>query len=586
MSTKLSITYAILVVVLIGGASLIFYNYNKNNIYQEGISNISQMADSTMEKVDNRLTSMEQVAVDVLTDNRFLPAWNHAVTVKTDLADREVRRLLTDSYENKTDIRRVSVFNEDGYFVSTGEITTTPEEVAQRIDTITQRYKTDLVNSRIFLAPHTDNWGENMVGSVISEIKPIKNASKKIVGYIEVQQNVLYLRNSCDVKWNANKLNTMIFMGSARELFYRNFELENYPQDYVETFQKLTKRYAKIREDDQYIIAMASSNYYEFKMIFVLEKTVLYKSMKGVLNGILIVSGLLIVGTLLYIIIVTRVIMKPINSFIVKMQKTDLSNFTERQSYKNVDYETEILLNSYDEMARRLQKALAKQKQLEDVQTKTLFSILQSEISPHFLYNTMGSIANMCEQGENEAAADACYNLTDLIRYSSNYAVSEVTVREEIENLKCYMEIMKSRYRQRLEYEMEFDQEIQHIMLPKLTLQPLVENAIKYSLLEEEQVIIKVLGVMVGDEMILEVKDNGCGISQEARELIEQRIEEFEDKSGAQEITSNIQIGGMGLSGTLIRLSIYFEDAFSYELAPNNDEGGTSIVLKVNVGGE
>lgn len=584
MSTKLSATYAVLVVILIGVALIIFYHYNKQSLYEEGISNLSQIADATMVQVDNRLTNMEQVAVDVLTDIEFLKAWENAKHSETKDNEKAVRRILTTAYVNRTDIRRVSIFDKSGYFISTGQVGTNPEEVAKRAQEITSGYSLGQVNSRIFLKLHQDNWNLKAPGSVISEIKPIKNAKKEIIGYIEIQQNAFYLRNICDLKWNGSTLNSIVFMGDSDELFYTNFDVDRYSANYMDFFQELTRQYSKIRETDKYIVATATSNYYSGKMVFILEKAILYKSMQSLLKGVLISAGLLIIFTIIYIIVVTKVIMRPINTFIRHMKVTDIHNFMEHRDYRNMDYETGILVKGLNEMAYRLQSALDQQKKLEEVQTKTLFSILQSEISPHFLYNTMGSIANMCEQGETQEAADACYNLTDILRYASNYATAEVSVHEEVENLKCYLEIMKSRYRQRLCYELGVDEEIEHVMIPKLTLQPLVENAIKYSLLEREQVIIKVFGVVIGENLIFEIKDNGCGISKAASMLVQDRVEAFNNSEEAEEIIKSIQSGGLGLTGTLIRMAIFFEDRFTYQFLNNNDEGGTSILLCVNIG--
>lgn len=263
------------------------------------------------------------------------------------------------------------------------------------------------------------------------------------------------------------------------------------------------------------------------------------------------------------------------------MADTDISNISELVEETWANWESKILENAFNNMKSRLRYAIEKEKKMTEVQTKTLFSILQSEISPHFLYNTLGSIANMCETGKNEEAADACYSLTEIMRYSSNFAVSEVTLHEEIQNLRSYFSIMKSRYRQRFEYEMEIDEDILDFMIPKLTLQPIVENGIKYSLLEKEVVVVKVFLVRFDGNIIIEIKDNGVGISEEDAKKVRQRIEKFQNDDGTKEITENIQIGGMGLSGTLIRLSIYFGERFSYELLRNNDEGGTTIVLKI-----
>ena len=148
----------------------------------------------------------------------------------------------------------------------------------------------------------------------------------------------------------------------------------------------------------------------------------------------------------------------------------------------------------------------------------------------------------------------SCYSLTEIMRYASKFSVSEVTLHEEIQNLKSYFSIMKSRYRQRFEYEMEIDEEALDFMIPKLTLQPLVENGIKYSLLEKEVVFVKVFLVRFNGDIIIEIKDNGIGISEEDAEKVRDRIKRFENDNSSKEITENIQIGGMGLSLSLIHI--------------------------------
>ncbi|MRN26779.1 hypothetical protein EAI30_19525, partial [Romboutsia ilealis] len=85
-----------------------------------------------------------------------------------------------------------------------------------------------------------------------------------------------------------------------------------------------------------------------------------------------------------YILFVTKKIMRPIDTFVKRMQGTKLENFTEHQATRDMDWETMILVTAFEDMAARLRESMEREKQMADVQTKTLFGILQSEISPHF----------------------------------------------------------------------------------------------------------------------------------------------------------------------------------------------------------
>ena len=143
-------------------------------------------------------------------------------------------------------------------------------------------------------------------------------------------------------------------------------------------------------------------------------------------------------------------------------------------------------------MTARLKDNLETMNKMNALHVSTLFSTLQREIQPHFLYNTLGSIAYLCDSGKSEEAVKACFDLSDILRYASSYATSVVSVEDEIQNLEAYFSIMKARYRQRLSYSIACEREAAGYSLPKLTLQPLAENAIKYSLAEIEEVVIKI----------------------------------------------------------------------------------------------
>lgn len=580
--TKLSITYAVFVILMITAAAVIFFRYSRDTVHNDGVSNLIQTTAATMEQIDNRLTNMEQASVDVLTNAHFLELWVEFTESWNQETGRNVKRILVNAYKNKSDIRRVAVYDKTGSFICTGNTEAEREEVASRVAYIEDKYSFNVADSRVFLGPAADFWEPSTKGTVITEIKPIKTPSKEIVGYIEVQQNYFYLRNICDVKWSGYDLNTMVFIGDQADLFYADMTWKQ-PKEKIRYFAELTEQYVKAQDTGEEIVTMASSNYYPCRTVIVLPESILYKSLRNTIQGISLVTLLLIAFTILYILFVTKKIMRPIDTFVKRMQGTKLENFTEHQATRDMDWETMILVTAFEDMAARLRESMEREKQMADVQTKTLFGILQSEISPHFMYNTLGSIANMCENGEREEAANACYCLSEIMRYASDYTTVEVTWQEELENLKAYMAIMKSRYRQRLDYEITVDGNLDYFMLPKVTFQPIVENAIKYSLLESEHVFIQIYVVEFDGYAIVEIKDNGCGVTKEAVELVRSRIETFYRDHGSQEITDNLQFGGMGLSGTLIRLSIFFGEGFSYEILGQNDTGGTTIVLKMKL---
>lgn len=582
MSNRLVMLYVGMIILLIGVCAGIFYKYSEKNITADNINNLKQLADAMMVQVDSKLTGMEEVSVNLLSNTRFIEAWKENLKEKTEENSRAIKGFLVDAYKNKNDIRRVAAFDNEGNYYCTGIVKVKSEAVKKKVEYIQKNYNLNIINTRIFSGPTEDFWEEGSKGVVVTELKPIKDNNAEILGYVEVQQNVFYLRDICDLKMNNIPIGVVLFVGSDDSVLYDNIKTDN-KESYLRELGEKTSAYSKIKEDPDYFLCTVQSNYYQARGVLILEKEGIYKSLNTLLRGMYLLTGILIALTICYVIFITKRVFTPINSLIVHMSGMDLDNFEDKLDIQREDYETEVLADTYEAMLKRLKESMAQKEKLKNIQTKTMFSILQSEISPHFLYNTLGSIANMCEEGKSAEAAEACYDLSDILRYASDYKSYEVPIREEIRNLEEYLAVMKTRYRQRLEYEIVVDHDVDYFMIPKLTLQPMVENSIKYSLMEQEIVVIKVFVVSLKDELILEVKDNGCGISREAIEMIGQRLSKVNDEEELQEMMDQIQIGGMGLSGTLIRLAILFKENFSYQLTNTNDEKGTTIVIKIQI---
>lgn len=250
---------------------------------------------------------------------------------------------------------------------------------------------------------------------------------------------------------------------------------------------------------------------------------------------------------------------------------------------KNVSgsYEADLINHTFCEMANRLKASLSKEIATKNLQTKAAFDILQAQIGPHFLFNTLGSIANLCESGENEQAADACYNLSEILRYAGNYTDCIVPLSNEVENISSYMALMKYRYKHRINYSIYYDEDILPIKVPKLTIQPIVENAIKYSLIENESVYIDISCGLIDNLLYIKISDNGVGIDEATKQSIYDNFCYYTNVNDGIEILQNIKFGGMGLLGTILRFYLHFGKKCSYDISPNKT-GGTVVILFVD----
>lgn len=579
ISTTLSVTFIVLNVCLVGIITILFMFYSYNRMYEDGTSNLTQNVDNIMGQIDYRLTNLDQTIVDTLTIPDFVEEWNIYQQEKDIETEKWLKHALIDAYKNKLDIRRVIIYDENGNCISTDTVSVSRAEVKERFALIANKYDLNRANSHVFLEPHIDFWRPELEVEVIAEVKPIKDKDSNVVGYIEVQQNYFYISEICDIDWNKDPVSVFVFMGDYNNCLYEKRTADC--KESTEFYANQSNRYMKLRKNGKQTFAIASSNYYDCRTLVILPDRILYKTLYGLLGGILLLDIAVVAVSVIYTILTTKSIMLPLQNLVKHMENINLENLNTEYKSKNTNWETEILESTFDSMTKRLNAALEKQEKMNQVQTKTLFGALQAEIGPHFLYNSLGSIANMCERGENEAAADVCYSLTEILRYASNYAAAEVVLTEEIANIRAYFAIMKGRYRERLKYSIEIeDSGANYVMLPKLTIQPLVENAIKYSLMEKEQVNVEVYIKTSKDRTVLiQVRDNGCGISDDAKKKIQEKIEQYKNNIDEKEIMDNIQFGKMGLTGTLIRQEIFFGECFQYEIQNNENGEGMTISL-------
>jgi two-component system LytT family sensor kinase len=195
--------------------------------------------------------------------------------------------------------------------------------------------------------------------------------------------------------------------------------------------------------------------------------------------------------------------------------------------------------------------------ELEASLAQARLQALRMQINPHFLFNTLNSIASLVqEQPQAEAMIEA---LSDLLRLTlTGFDRSEVTLREELHFLERYLLIQQIRFGERLRVEKQIDFAALDSLVPILILQPLVENAVRHGI--EAQIapgVIRIIAEQAGDTLSLIVEDNGCGLSSAAGGLVEE---------------------GVGLSNTRLRLKEIYGDRGRLELLPGKPKGFTAQI--------
>lgn len=237
-----------------------------------------------------------------------------------------------------------------------------------------------------------------------------------------------------------------------------------------------------------------------------------------------------------------------------------------------------ILGNAIEDMFNKIQMQNNLVIQSKESETKAYLEVLQAQLNPHFLYNTLAVIGAYGQSTDNLIVADMCNELSDLLRYTISYSNEKVTMEDEIANIQGYLYLMKMRYQHFLEYDISFDESIYDVLVPKLILQPIVENCFKHGFKDINPTWkIKVTYFQEDGYWILKIQDNGTGFSEETITQIYNRFEILKNSINAGSISMHIQPEGLGLINTLLRLYLFFNGEEEFYIL-NEDDMNTIII--------
>ena len=205
----------------------------------------------------------------------------------------------------------------------------------------------------------------------------------------------------------------------------------------------------------------------------------------------------------------SRSITRPVTEILGNVREVGRGNF-EISEVDTDSMEIEELDAGIRRMAEKIEQLLQSVKKEEEMQHLTQLQLLQAQVNPHFLYNTLDTIIWLIEGGQNDDAVEMISNLSVFFRTSLSKGNDVITLSEEKRHTVSYLEIQQSRYRDILEFEIHIPEEFNEVMVPKLTLQPLAENALYHGIKNKRgggKILIE--GEKRGDDLILRVTDNG-----------------------------------------------------------------------------
>jgi two-component system sensor histidine kinase YesM len=243
------------------------------------------------------------------------------------------------------------------------------------------------------------------------------------------------------------------------------------------------------------------------------------------------------------------------------------------------DFDIHIQVSGKDEvgrLSRRFNLMVSRIGQLRDqiieeqeTKRKNELEVLQAQINPHFLYNTLNSVVRMAGVGRKEEVITMITSLSKFFRISLSKGKTIITVQEELEHVRNYLIIQKMRFKNKFEFEIEAEEAVLACKTLKLILQPIVENAIYHGIESMADVgHIRITAAAVEDRLCLRVQDNGLGIPPQK----------------LQQLLTGVGVGkageapGVGLRNVHERVKLYFGDTYGVQVESQLEEG-TAVTI-------
>jgi two-component system sensor histidine kinase YesM len=228
-------------------------------------------------------------------------------------------------------------------------------------------------------------------------------------------------------------------------------------------------------------------------------------------------------------------------------------------------------------MAVKIQALIAENVREQQNLQKSEMKALQAQITPHFLYNTFDTIVWLAEEKKNDQVIDITRAFSNFFRISLNKGKDYLTVSEEFEHVKSYLTIQKIRYRDILDYEIEYMPEMANCQILKLVLQPIVENALYHGIKNKRgRGLLSVKGWLENQRLCFSVSDNGIGMTEEKLANIMEQI----NGSADPEDLNNVY----GLYNVNKRLELYYDVSTKLHITSRYKKGTTVYFSVPEVG--
>lgn len=561
---------------------LISLNYTEETVLKNSINNTTQLIKQVNGDIDSYINYMENIS-SLVTNNENVKNYLYDETISQEKKSIYYQAIL-DQFntimEARQDICNIAVISNNGrYIINDGTDLLNENVYLFGLDWYRYAYfnpdKTALSSS------HVQNVVKNNYKWVITLSKSITNTKNSTAsGIFFIDLNYKVISDMCENNSLGEKgyvfildRDGNIIYHPKQQLLYSGLTTERVQQ----VMESKSNHFVTGEHNESKLYTMSTSEKTGWTIVGVVYESELMKNKTQTqIIYILVAFILLAAATIISAIISTR-ITKPIKTLKDSMKEVEKGHFDNANIEVITENEIGSLSKSFNIMTAEIKKLMEENIYEQKQKRKNELKALQAQINPHFLYNTLDSIIWMAEGNKNQEVVLMTSSLAKLLRQSISNENEVLTIEQEIAYIVSYLTIQKMRYKDKLEYEIDIDEDIYQNEIVKLILQPIVENAIYHGIkFKETMCLLRIQGYSRGNDIIIKIIDNGVGMSEETLAHI------FDEHK------HNKRSNGVGVFNVQMRLWLYYGKNYgiTYESVLGEGTIATITIPKKKIQGE
>lgn len=559
----IAISFTIVSLISMGVLGISLYSRFVNKMQDMTTQSAEQLLNQTAINLEDYLRNMRRIS----------DAMYYSVIKDKDLGMETLDEEMNLLYEaNKDNLISIACYTNDGELVAAAPVATEKEQ----LDIVHQEWFTEAVGQMEnihFSTPHVQNLFDDSSYRYywvvsLSRAVELTNNGNSTLGVLLVDMNYSSIEQLLTKANTDNASEYIYLMDSNGEIIYHPKQKLIYTNLYEENnLAAAAYEDGSVQEEfggEKRLVTVKTISYTGWKLVSVVPMSAFEMGLSSMRMFVILLTALVMFMIIILNQLVSARIANPLQKLNESVKEWESGNLNP-EIYVGGSLEVEHLGKTLRSTVAQIQELMHDILVEQEEKRKSELDALQSQINPHFLYNTLDSIVWMIEGERYEDAVFMITQLASLFRISLSRGKTIISIEDEVKHAKNYMNIQKIRYKNIFSIDFEIDKDILNCCTVKLVIQPLLENAIYYGVeCMDGDGEIQVVGYRKEHDVYIEVRDNGLGMPEETVEAL---------------LTENNRVrksgSGVGLMNVHNRIRLRFGSPYGLEIESKPDEGTT-----------